>query len=316
MVVQDYQLNARRTTRRARSSLAHLEPFFAETPATKIGPLTADYVAHRLGEGAAAGTVKVELMILSRGFSLAVQAGLLKYRPPIARLRVSNVRKYVIGPELADAILGYLPPDERDVAEMAYLLGWRTSEIVGLRWENVDLAARVITLDPGTTKNGEGRTLPYGRFPQLAALIERRRRKTVELEARLGCKIPSVFHRRGQSIRGIRYAWERACERACERLGLEESPVFHDWRRVAARNLVRAGVPIKVAMEILGHKTRSMFDRYHIVVEDDIQEGLARYSVRLFNTRSNGRGAGTGERQGMSDTRSNGHGKSGQRGGE
>ncbi len=80
----------------------------------------------------------------------------------------------------------------------------------------------------------------------------------------------------GRPVGPFRKSWTHACRAA----GLGHVLV-HDLRRCCVRNLVQAGIPEKVAMEFTEHRTRTVFDRYHIVTESDLQRAALRLQQHL-----------------------------------
>jgi integrase len=288
----DYTLKGRRSGRRLGQIWAHLAAHFGkDEPVEKIDTARVeDYVTQRLAEGAARGTIKNELNALRRAFRLAVEKRVLRpdALPVFPTIPTSAPRKGFFEREEHERVRAALPADAGDVAEFLFWTGWRTSEAKGLRWSNVDQAAGIIRIED--TKSGEPRTLPYAALPALAELVAHRRAVTDTVQRRRGMKVNHVFHRNGEPIRYFRRAWTSACIAAG--LGQEirdESTgrlvrkvahrLPHDYRRSAARNLSRAGVPEQVIMQLCGWKTRSVFDRYRIVAERDLAEGLAKLAA-------------------------------------
>ena len=151
---------------------------------------------------------------------------------------------------------------------------WSRVRSVGDRIARYDFSAGSVHLEPGSTKNREGREFPTTALPELALLLEEQRERTRKLERQIGTLIPWVFHRDGRAIRSFRTAWRNACRRAGV-VGM----VPHDFRRTAVRNLERAGVPRSVAMKLVGHKTEAIYRRYAIVSQRDLAEGVAKLAA-------------------------------------
>jgi hypothetical protein len=205
-------------------------------------------------------------------FNGVVEAQRLDPRPE-ARLQEHNARTGFFERSEFDAVQAHLPDDFRAPFEVAYRTGWRVkSEILTRRWVHVDFRSGWLRLEPGETKNDEGRQFPL--TPDLRAVLERQRERTVAEEKATGTTgtiIPWMFHRSGKSIKSFRRAWVTACKKA----GIPER-IPHDFRRTAVRNLERAGVPRSTAMKMVGHRTESIYRRYAIVDETMLKEGAVK----------------------------------------
>lgn len=268
----DYSANGRRTLNDLKTRLKlHLIPVFGEMRAAAIDTSRiTKFIADRQAAEASNGEINRELTVIKRAFSLGIQSGKIMFRPHIPMLKENNVRQGFFEREQFRSVLGKLSGYGREplapVFRFAYITGWRMrSEVWRLQWRNVDFEAGTVTLDPGTTKNDEGRVFPF--TVELREILESQRAATDAVEKKKGMVCPWVFHRDGKPIRECKRAWATACIAA----GLP-GKIQHDFRRTAVRNLVRAGIPEAVAMKMTGHKTRSVFERYNIVSPGDLAE--------------------------------------------
>jgi len=280
MLMNDYRANGRRSLDRAEDSIEHLRARMAGVRACDI---TADrvtaYVAARRADGAANATVNRELSALKRMLRLGEVAGKVAHRPIISLLQERNTRTGFFEEPEFRAVLSHLPDDLKPVFEVAYVTGWRVkSELLTRQWAHVDLKNGWLRLEPGETKNGEGRMFPL--TPKLRAILERQRERTEAVSKETGRIVPWVFHRSGRPIRSTRRTWLTACLKAGFAQVVSEKPrkvkllrIPHDFRRTAVRNLERAGVPRSTAMKMVGHKTESVYRRYAIADEGMLRDG-------------------------------------------
>jgi integrase len=193
-----------RSLTRARCCFEHLRGSFGFARALDLTTdrLTA-YVAARRADGAAPATIKQELALLRRAFTLAIRAGRLAWKPAFPTITVQNTRTGFFERANFEAVRAELPEPLHPVVTFAYLTGWRKGEILGLRWRDVDLTAGIMRLEPGTTKNKDGRAFPFAALPELAPLLTSQREATTAVERRTGALIPWVVHRNGRPVRSL-----------------------------------------------------------------------------------------------------------------
>ena len=274
-LLRDYRINQKRSLIRAERSVDHLKKSFEGVKATGItSPVIQQYVEKRITEGAANATINREMAALKRMFNLGAQQTppIVDRVPHIPMLRENNVRKGFF--EHGDFIkLREAMPDHlQGFITFAYRTGWRLGEVTDLTWDKIDLKRGVVRLDPGEAKNGEPRSVVVD-----AELLDVLNRQW-KLRGKSGSVLPFVFlNEKGiDQVKRFDKSWKTACITA--QIGKR---LFHDFRRSAVRNMVRAGVPERVAMTISGHKTRSVFERYNVVSEEDLRHAAQKQADYL-----------------------------------
>ena len=246
----------------------HLEPYFR---GRRMGGIeTADvrsYTLKRKRAGASNATINRELQALRRMFSLAIKAGKLLRKPHIPLLQEDNVRTGFLEEEDVTKVLPLLPRDLAHVVEFAWITSWRVaSEVLVMQWRQIDFDGGEIRLDPGTTKNKQGRVFPMN--ADLRRILEERKAAIKKDGQKL------VFTRKGQPIVSMHKAFRAACKEA----GIGDR-ILHDLRRSAIRRMVRKGISETVAMRLSGHKRMSVFRRYDITSTDDLRDAAARLTT-------------------------------------
>lgn len=167
LLIDEYRANGRKSLGRAEAAVDHLKGFFAGWRAQAISTdRVLAYVRHRQQQQATNATINRELAALKRMFRLGERAGRIVRRPFIDLLQEHNARTGFFERKECDAVLAQLPDDLQPVFAVASLTGWRVkSELLTRQWAHVDFQSGWLRLEPGETKNAEGRQFPPPRPP-------------------------------------------------------------------------------------------------------------------------------------------------------
>ena len=237
-------------------------------------------VAYRMNrrtvDGVQDSTVNKELKHLLAAFNFGRKQTPKKvfevpYLPMVA---CDNVRQGFLEIGEYRRLLNCLPDSLKLFLVLAYHSGCRKSELTNLKWSQVRRDLRIMQLEPGTTKNDEGRNLPF--YGDMEEWLDRQEQiRNAECP---DCEYVLFWHKKdceavarrdaGSKLKGFVKSWNRARKKA----GLPDI-LAHDMRRSAIRNMVQyCGLSEAPAIKISGHKTRAVFDRYNIVSLTDIQD--------------------------------------------
>lgn len=285
-LLEHYQTTGSRNMRDVNTKMKPLRACFDHIRLVNIDAASVTkYVNQRQAAGLANGTINRELSILGKALRLAQERGQLVKVPKIHLLQEASPRKGFFEKTDFDRVKRQLAdrPDLIAAISIMYTYGWRVSEVLGLTLAQIDLGAKTIRLNPGQTKNREGRVVYM--TPEIETLLIRQVERVRAMSATLQRIIPHLFFNPckgrfyGDRLKSFRKTWALACRQA-----QVPGMLLHDFRRSAVRNLLRSGTPEAICMKVTGHRTRSVFDRYAIVNDADLKEAARKLAGTLMGT--------------------------------
>lgn len=229
---------------------AQLVPFFGKLDLHEITPLqVSHFMVKRKSDGVKDSTINRELTVLKKMLSLAMEWGFELKKNPVLKGNYFSEEKYrrerVLTPEEEMRLFQVAALHVKPVLSCALATGMRYSEILSLKWENVDLGERQIIIRAESSKSGKQRTVPINLSLQAILLRLKRMNKGMSDYVFL-YKDPKSGKLR--HVITIRRAFTAACKRA-----KIKNLHFHDLRHTVGTRLNASGVdPISIK-NILGH---------------------------------------------------------------
>jgi integrase len=272
---------------RVEISLKRFNSEFGNIIVSQLKPIDLEnYQAMRKGQGMADATVDQEISSAKTMIFKAFDNGLisgdtLKTFKVVKKLLKSNAnaRDRVLSKAEFETLLNKASKHLKPILLTGYYTGMRKGEILNLTWNRVDLRNRVIRLEAGDTKDNEARNIPI--CDELFYILKTGGQIIRKVEDE-----NHVFLYKGKPLTDIRNGLRKACKGAKIPYGrfVKDGFIFHDLRHCFNTNMRRAGVPESVIMEITGHSTRAMFDRYNTIDLEDTKQAVDQLRDYLQNS--------------------------------
>ena len=271
---QDCRNRGVRRMDRLELAWSHLKPIFGSKAANSVRPRDiADYITSRREAEMANATCNREIAILKSSFRHGSRLELVERIPAFPRkLKEAKPRQgFVEEAQYKTLMNNAREPWLRCFVALGFNFGLRKGELLALQVHDADLLEGWLTI--ADSKNDEGRRIALTKETAtlLAACIRGKQHNAF------------IFTREnGSRVVAPRKAWYALCvrsglgqfEKRPDGKTVYEGLQMHDLRRSAVRRMRRRGVQEKICMAISGHKTRSVFDRYNITVECDVEQAV------------------------------------------
>jgi len=257
---------------RNRQAFIHITQYFGKNfPVKSLWiPEIQEYMAHRASKGASGSTINKEKAALSRMFQVLMEYRHLDVNP--AKMVKSadgstGEREIYISYKDFMAAVDELSAWLQPIIFALYLSGMRRGELLGLTWDNVDLAGRMIRLTPDQTKENKKKRVPIHRL--LVPVLERagkiRSLSTGKVFLGEAGTIPPSVH-------SLRLPWIAAAKKA----GINPAPTVHDIRHVWAANAMRSGIGPRISEAIMGHawKKKDVQARYIQISDESLIQAI------------------------------------------
>ena len=257
---------------------AQLIPYFGEMKVSEIRSLDVDrFIAKRKEDEVKNSTINKELTVLKKIMALAQEWEFGVEKNPVRRARYFSEEEYrrerVLSYEEEERLFKAAAPHLHSILTCALQTAMRLGEILSLKWKNVDLEKRQLTIRPESSKSGRSRTIPVNNT--LSNLLD-------ELGRANDGKSEFVFLYDDPKIgkpRPIKYV-QHSFTAACRRAGIQ-SLTFHDLRHTAASRMIAKGANPVSVKNILGHSSLRTSEIYFHSNLEQMQKAVSLLSENV-----------------------------------